>query len=334
MYPLLKRSSVLVAVLAMLAGILVGVGALEASATADGPGCDTPWGSLPKSVETVSQGSIDDVRAGRHTCYDRLVVDVDDGTAGVTVRYVDRLIEDGRGGIVPVRGGATLEVRVHSPAHDQNGNVTYLPADRSEAVNVGGFSTFRQVVFLGSYEGDTQLGLGVRARLPFRTFVLDGPGDGSRVVVDVAHRWPVSPEGTSSVDVFFSTGDGSDCGEVSVFHRSAAKTRGVARLALDQLVAGPTADEEARGARSVFTAHTAGAIRSVDLDDGLLVVDFRDIRADLNNASTSCGSQALLAQLNSTVFQFRTVHRVRYQIDGSCDAFAEFLQRECTTYER
>ena len=33
------------------------------------------------------------------------------------------------------------------------------------------------------------LGLGVRARLPMRAFVLDGPGDGTRLVIDVAHRW-------------------------------------------------------------------------------------------------------------------------------------------------
>ena len=188
MYTLIKRSSALVAVLAVFVGTLVGVGSLRASATAADPGCDTPWGSLPKSVETVSQGAIDNLRAGRHACYDRLVVDIDDGTAGVTVRYVDELsadaegllaglelIEDGRGGTVAVRGGAVLEVRVHTPALDQNGNITYLPDDRSEAVNVQGFSTLRQVVFLGSFEGDTQLGLGVRARLPVRTFVLDGP---------------------------------------------------------------------------------------------------------------------------------------------------------------
>jgi hypothetical protein len=33
------------------------------------------------------------------------------------------------------------------------------------------------------------LGLGVRGRLPFRVFTLDGPGAGSRIVIDVAHRW-------------------------------------------------------------------------------------------------------------------------------------------------
>jgi hypothetical protein len=58
-----------------------------------------------------------------------------------------------------------------------------------EAVNVAGFDTFRQVVDSVSWEGQTQIGLGVRARLPFRVFVLTGPGAGSRLVIDVADNW-------------------------------------------------------------------------------------------------------------------------------------------------
>ena len=56
-------------------------------------------------------------------------------------------------------------------------------------MNVTGFRTFGQVAFLGTHEAQTQIGLGVHARLPFRVFLLAGPGDGSRLVVDVAHRW-------------------------------------------------------------------------------------------------------------------------------------------------
>ena len=48
---------------------------------------------------------------------------------------------------------------------------------------------FRQVAWAGSFEGYSSLGLGVRARLPFRVFALDGPDAGSRLVVDVAHFW-------------------------------------------------------------------------------------------------------------------------------------------------
>ena len=66
------------------------------------------------------------------------------------------------------------------------------PANPNELAPVSGFSTFRQVASAGSFEGVTSVGLGVRARLPFRVTTLTGtPGsaDGVRVVVDVAHHW-------------------------------------------------------------------------------------------------------------------------------------------------
>jgi hypothetical protein len=50
--------------------------------------------------------------------------------------------------------------------------------------NVAGYTTFRQVGWGGSFEGYSTVGLGVRARLPFRVF-----RNGSDLVVDVAHRW-------------------------------------------------------------------------------------------------------------------------------------------------
>jgi hypothetical protein len=73
-------------------------------------------------------------------------------------------------------------------------NVGVVPTDsffrpNGEICDVSRFRTFRHVAWAGSFEGQTTLGLGVRARLPFRVFLLDGPGSGSRMVVDVAHRW-------------------------------------------------------------------------------------------------------------------------------------------------
>jgi hypothetical protein len=91
--------------------------------------------------------------------------------------------------VIPVRGGARLQITLLAPAHDENYNPTFRPANRTEVVNVVGWRTFRQVVFAGTFEGQTTLGLGVRARLPFRVFTLHGPGSGSRIVVDVAHQW-------------------------------------------------------------------------------------------------------------------------------------------------
>ena len=154
--------------------------------------CGIGWGSLGRSRTIgTAPGTLSDVRAGRHTCFDRLVLDVDDvaGSLGYDVRYVDAVRADGSGQVVPTAGGARLQVVLHSPAYDGRGQATYPVADRDALVDVDGWSTFRQVVWAGSFEGRSTLGLGVRARLPFRVFVLDGPGDGARLVVDVAHRW-------------------------------------------------------------------------------------------------------------------------------------------------
>ncbi len=151
------------------------------------PYCGITWGSGPKSSSPMVVDPITNLRAGRHTCFDRLVVDLRGGNPGFSVRYVPVLLGDATGEPVALRGGAFLDVIVRAPAHDDEGNPTYRPTRPSEAVAVGGFRTFRQVRFLGTFEGITQIGLGVRARLPFRVFVLRGAT--TRLVIDVAHRW-------------------------------------------------------------------------------------------------------------------------------------------------
>ncbi|MGY1745722.1 AMIN-like domain-containing (lipo)protein [Blastococcus sp. SYSU D00695] len=172
---------------ALTGGAVLALTALAAPASAT-PGCTTVWGSLPESATGGGAGTVDDVRTGRHDCYDRLVVVIDGaaGTAvGYRVEYVPQFRADGSGEAVPLSGGADLQVVVAEPAYDADGDATYVPG----VVDVTGYTTFRQVAWGGSFEGHTTLGLGVRARLPFRVFVLDGPGDDARLVVDVAHTW-------------------------------------------------------------------------------------------------------------------------------------------------
>ena len=161
-------------------------------ATAQTPGaaaCAVTWGSLPKTGGTPSSDPVTNVRGGRHDCYDRLVVDLAGPRTGFDVRYVSAVHEGGSGAVVPLKGGAFLQVVVRNPAYDADGDPTYLPARPRQLVDVAGWRTFRQVAWAGTFEGESTIGLGVRARLPFRAFVLDGPGGGARLVVDVAHRW-------------------------------------------------------------------------------------------------------------------------------------------------
>ena len=171
---------------AVLAGALALTAAPAASAA---PYCGITWGSTPEQASRTSTDPLTGVRSGRHTCYDRLVLGVAGQAAGYDVRYVDQVRSDGSGAVVPLRGGADLQLVVHVPAYDAHGDPTYTPRNRAELADVVGYTTFRQVAWAGSFEGSTTIGLGTRARLPFRVFVLDGPGGGSRVVVDVAHRW-------------------------------------------------------------------------------------------------------------------------------------------------
>jgi hypothetical protein len=165
------------------------VGAVAPAAAADTPYCGIRWGSLAKAHSSTAVAPLVNVRAGRHTCYDRLVLDFSGRVNGYRVEYVSAVTEDGSGRVVPLRGGARLQIIAVAPAYDEQYRLTYRPANRRELVNVTGWQTFRQVAWAGSFEGQTTIGLGVRARLPFRVFTLDGPGAGSRLVIDVAHRW-------------------------------------------------------------------------------------------------------------------------------------------------
>ena len=66
--------------------------------------CSTRWGTLPKDDPAMGTGEVDTVRAGRHECFDRLVADIDGPPAGYNVRYVDQVIADGSGAVVPTPG--------------------------------------------------------------------------------------------------------------------------------------------------------------------------------------------------------------------------------------
>lgn len=150
--------------------------------------CGITWGSLPKTAADTSVSiELTNIRVGRHDCYDRMVIDLNGPGTGYSVRYVENVYADGSGQLIPLSGGAKLQIVVVAPSYDtETGRQTYdgrsgQPLPR---VNLTGYQTFRSAKFAGSFEGQSTVGLGVRARLPFRVFKLD-----NRVVIDVAHRW-------------------------------------------------------------------------------------------------------------------------------------------------
>ncbi|MER7879492.1 hypothetical protein ABTY63_39110 [Streptomyces solisilvae] len=161
------------------------------AATKAATACETGWGSGEKTAAPAGHAPLENIRTGRHTCYDRIVFDVKGATAadrvGYRVEYVDALHQDGSGEEIPVSGGAILDIHVSAPSYDPGtGGESYPGRARKPlpGVDIDGYQTFRDTRFGASFEGETQVGLGVRARLPFRVFQTDG-----HVVVDVAHSW-------------------------------------------------------------------------------------------------------------------------------------------------
>lgn len=186
-----------------MALVLAGAGAaaipLTASATASATAptaavttCPTGWGSTPKSATgTGGQHALTNIRTGRQPCFDRMVLDIPGASAssriGYHVQYVSTFQQDGSGKTVPIAGGAILEIVAVAPAYDPATGTPTYPARSGQplpGVNLSGYTTFRDAKFGASFEGQTQVGLGVRARLPFRVVQLD-----NRLVVDVAHSW-------------------------------------------------------------------------------------------------------------------------------------------------
>jgi len=189
----MRRSRTVGAALTVLAAAL-GVTALPADAApvaiAQTTTCPTGWGSLAKTNTAGTTTPVTNVRTGRHACFDRMVIDIPGAGGshlGYSVRYVDHLYQDGSGRLIRVGGGAVLEVRVTAPGYDPETGAPSYPARAGRTlpgVDLTGYRTFRDTRFAGSFEGDTQLGLGVRTRLPFRVLRVSG-----HVIVDVAHNW-------------------------------------------------------------------------------------------------------------------------------------------------
>lgn len=145
------------------------------------------------------------------------------------------------------------------------------------------------------------------------------------VLVSTAASTP-APK-TQLVSICAPRGISSSCARVLPLKRFVAAPA-LLKGAMKALLAGPSTAERARGYGGWFSATTANHLRSVRLADGVAYIDFRNLATHIPNASTSCGSTLLLAQLDRTAKQFPAVKRTVYSFNGSRHAFYEWLQRE------
>lgn len=138
---------------------------------------------------------------------------------------------------------------------------------------------------------------------------------------------PAAAASARSVWIYAPRGANESCTHVLPLPRVVSGPT-VLHGAMRALLAGPTKAERARGYGGWFSSKTAGHLRSARITGGVAYVDFRNFAPHIRNASTSCGSALLLAQLDRTAKQFPAVKRTVYSFNGSRHAFYEWLQRE------
>ncbi len=136
---------------------------------------------------------------------------------------------------------------------------------------------------------------------------------------------PVASPGAAEVRAYFVPGGADPCGTVVPVVRKVAGPV-TAEIVLRELLAGPTADEAAAGFASIFGPATADALIEMIIVDGIARVSFRDLRRVIPNASSSCGSAALLGALDATLAQVPGIRAARYSFGGDEAAFYEWLQ--------
>jgi hypothetical protein len=175
-------------------GLVAGAGVADAATGPAGKAasvttCATAWGSGAKSAAGANTKPLKNIRTSRHTCYDRMVFDIGSGPdkPGYHVGYVDAFHQDGSGERIAVGGGAILQIYVSAPSYDPASGRTVYAGKAGQplpGVNITGYRTFKDTKFGASFEGQTQVGLGVRGKLPFRVLQ-----SGNQLIVDVAHNW-------------------------------------------------------------------------------------------------------------------------------------------------
>jgi hypothetical protein len=164
----------------MIRRALVALALLGACVPAAVAAFSPPFTALAKAGPRhgSSPAVLERVRVGRHPGFDRVVFQFRSGTPAWSARYVPKVLHDGSGLPVRLRGRAFVHVVFRGTRIDRSS------AGGPEIVRTPRFPTLRQLKEAGDFEAVVSFGLGLSRKAGFRAFRLAGP---SRIVLDVAH---------------------------------------------------------------------------------------------------------------------------------------------------
>jgi spore germination protein GerM len=146
--------------------------------------------------------------------------------------------------------------------------------------------------------------------------------------------WPtvvVGQQRTMQIKVYFpnTKRDNAECmAPVYPVRRTIPKTTAVAKAALEQLFAGPTSEEQAKGFYSDFSDATKSLLISVNVKNKYAYVNMRDLTgsSSIGNFTTSCGGSNFYGQVESTLKQFPGIRKVFFAFSGDPSHFYDWMQ--------
>lgn len=162
---------------------------VDGTVPAQGTGGTDPVDIKSNPDPVSGAATLVDVRVGAHPeqgGWDRIVFEFKDVRPAGRVDYVSGVSGCGSGLPVALPGSAVLRVKFGATnAHDEQGRVTIKGQPGNVPPQVSGpGNAILQSKQSCDFEALVEWGVGVRARQPFRVFLLDNP---TRVVIDV--KW-------------------------------------------------------------------------------------------------------------------------------------------------
>lgn len=274
MFP--RRSATVLLALAAAGGLVVPAATSAGAATA-------------RAIPVLTQ-----IRAAHHPGFDRLVFQFRGPLpAHRTVRYVDKVRQEGSGKPILLTGNAKLEVRFFdAKGHTDSGHVTYGPTRRAIAL-----PNLIQVASAGDFEANLSFGVGLARKTHVTVFTLRDP---SRVVIDVA-----TPFRTVPIKVYLFKASAFASGH-EPFTRPVQRPAippAVGAASVQRLFAGPTVADMGRGL-SLLRSDATG-IKLLSIRDGVA-------RVKLTGGCNAHGSTASIAmEIMPTLKQFSSVRWVK-----------------------
>lgn len=204
-----------------------------------------------------------------------------------------------------------------------------LPYDQRTGVDDHSIFNFNVIdsgkVLSGNRTQEITIPKSLNSALPYYIFI-NGNGDTTNIGSGYGPQdfsddlFTINSTETTQIKVYFAKKSFSGCAidikssDLDYFYRTIPKTQAVARASIEELLKGPTQEENSKGYKTDIPDGTY--LKSITITNGEALVDFN---GTIENGVTSCGGGMRIWQIRQTLLQFPTIKTVKFSVDGKTE---------------